>query len=167
MDFSTPEAVLPNVKKLIAYGKPAVIGTTGWDVSAIKNQKEVGILYASNFSIGVHLFSLIVKEVITKLIPHYQVAMHEEHHAQKLDAPSGTAKNLLSLLPQSTPVTSLRLGSIIGNHELIFDSPFDEIRLSHQAKSRDMYAHGALLAAEWLKSKRGTFTQEDFFNNAI
>jgi 4-hydroxy-tetrahydrodipicolinate reductase len=125
----------------------------------------VGLFHAANFSLGIHLFSSLLKEAAKKLHPHYQVALHEEHHAQKIDAPSGTALSLLKHLPENTAVTSLRLGSIIGTHEVIFDSPFDQIRLCHQAKSREVFAAGALKAAEWLQGRKGTFTMEDLIHD--
>jgi Dihydrodipicolinate reductase len=156
-----------NVSRLISFGKSVVIGTTGWDHTRLSQQKEVGILHASNFSLGIHLFTALLKKATEKLGPHYKVALHEEHHERKIDAPSGTAKQLLQVLPESCPVTSLRVGSIIGFHEAIFDSPFDQIRLSHEAKSRDIFAHGALKAAEWLHCKKGTFTLEDMIHDLI
>ena len=161
VDFSTPQAVLPNLKRLMSFGKSVIIGTTGWDFESVKHQKEIGLFYASNFSLGIHLFSIVLKKAVEMLPSHYKAAVYEEHHDQKLDAPSGTAKNFLEILPEKTPVASLRLGDIVGNHEVIFDSPFDQIRLSHHAKSREMYAIGAIKAAEWLQGKKGTFTMED------
>lgn len=165
LDFTQPDAVDENVSRLISFGKSVVIGTTGWYAPQLLNQKEVGLLHSSNFSLGIHLFSQLVKQAAERFLPHYQVALLEEHHSQKLDAPSGTAKELLRHLPKECPVTSLRCGTIVGNHEVIFDSPLDEIRLTHRAKSRDVFAHGAIKAAEWLYKKKGTFTLEEMFHD--
>lgn len=161
LDFTQPDAVPENVARLISLGKSVVIGTTGWSLPELHHQKEIGILYSPNFSLGVQLFTWLVKQAAEKL-KHYDIALHEEHHSQKLDAPSGTAKQLLKHLPPC-PVTSLRVGSIVGKHEVIFDSPFDQIRLTHEAKTRDVFAHGAIKAAEWLNQRKGTFTLEDMF----
>lgn len=156
-----------NIPKLIRYGKSVVIGTTDWHMPELETQKEVGILYAPNFALGVQLFTYLVKMAAEKLEKHYSVALHEEHHSQKLDAPSGTAKQLLKHLPKDCPVSSLRVGTIVGNHEVIFDSPFDQIRLKHESKKREVFAHGAIKAAEWLYQKKGTFTLEDMLHDLV
>ena len=175
IDFSHPEAVLEHVKQAGQYHKNLVIGTTGWEkhqdeVKALTQELGIGVLYAPNFSVGVHLF-LKVLESAARLMnhfPEYDVGVMEYHHSQKKDAPSGTALEMCRRLKKeierldSIPTSSVRVGSILGKHQVLFDSPFDTITLCHEARSRDGFALGALEAAEWLLGKKGFLTLEDF-----
>lgn len=174
IDFSHPEAVLNHLHQSIALKKPLVIGTTGWDnqlalVKELVASSSIGCLYAPNFSIGVHLFKKIVSYATQLIAPfaEYDLSGIEYHHKQKLDAPSGTAKALSSTIMEHLPhlkdfqFSSVRCGHIPGTHTLHLDSPVDTITLTHQARNREGFAHGALTAAEWLKNKKGFFTLDD------
>ncbi len=186
IDFSSPSTVIKNIEICVHTGIPMVIGTTGWnsEIEKIKNlvlTKNTGLIYASNFSIGVNLFFKIIKEA-SKLIDvydHYDVSIHEIHHRKKLDSPSGTAltigEKILSAMskkktinartegikPDELQIASTRVGSVPGTHTVIFDSPEDTIELTHTARNRRGFALGALLAAEWIRNKKGFFTIED------
>lgn len=180
IDFSHPDCVLTHIKLAADYKKNIIVGTTGWDqsfpvVDQLVKKAGIGLLYAPNFSIGVHLFLKVVAEA-AKLISQfndYDVALLESHHRKKVDSPSGTAKALVNVLlkemknkkQDQLQVASLRCGSIPGNHSIIFDSAVDTITLSHEARSREGFASGAVLAAEWLLGKKGLFSLEDLLTN--
>ncbi len=174
IDFSHPDAVLDHLRKSIALKKPLVIGTTGWDdqlqlAKELVASSSIACLYAPNFSIGVHLFKKIVSYAAQLIAPftEYDLSGIEYHHKHKLDAPSGTAKALTSSIMQHLPhladfqFSSVRCGYIPGTHTLCLDSPVDTITLTHQARSREGFAYGALTAAEWLKNRKGFFTLDD------
>lgn len=187
IDFSSPAGISSRVEKLLDHQIPICIGTTGWDeeveeVKALVKQYKGAILAASNFSLGVALFFKLVRSAakILSLHEQYDVAIQERHHRQKKDAPSGTAKQLgrillselkhkkevttsLTLPPEPTQlhISSVRVGHIPGEHEIIFDGPDDTIQLAHKARTRNDFARGALLAAKWIQGKKGFFTIED------
>jgi len=177
IDFSHPHAVLGNLKKCSSLQKNLVIGTTGWERD-LENAKKIieeygiGALYAPNFSLGMYLFMQLLQYSAQAIQPfkEYDVGGLEMHHKHKKDAPSGSAleisKRLKEILSQDIPFTSLRLGSILGKHTVLFDSSFDTITLSHEAKNRDGFALGALQAAEWLLGKKGFFSLNDFIQEA-
>ena len=180
IDFSHPHAVLKHVQLCCDYQKPLVIGTTGWEKDLEEAQKlvqeaSIGCLTASNFSIGVHLFQMVLKQAaaLFETQPLYDVAAIEYHHRQKVDCPSGTALMLTETIKQQMPshssleFASVRCGHIPGTHEICFDSSADTITLTHQARNREGFAQGALLAAEWLLSKRSFFTLNDFLNDTL
>jgi 4-hydroxy-tetrahydrodipicolinate reductase len=188
IDFSTPTAVLDNIRAVTAAGCNMVVGTTGWyehldEVRSMVLERNTGFLYAANFSLGVNIFSQVVSEAarLFDRHPEYDVAVTELHHRGKADSPSGTALSLGSLLlqsfsrkseilgdtshgtiaPQQLHVSSTRVGHITGRHSVIFDSEADTIELSHTARNRRGFALGALVAAQWLKGKKGFFTMRD------
>lgn len=168
IDFSHGSSVLDHVKLCIKEGKNLVLGTTGWEnqFTEVKRRVEgssIGLLYSSNFSIGVHLFIQLL-ERSKELLTTYDAAGVEFHHNQKKDAPSGTAKEIAKRL--QIDFSSVRVGSVFGKHEVIFDSPLDTITVSHEAKSREGFALGALEAARWLKGKAGFFTLKDMVEYA-
>jgi 4-hydroxy-tetrahydrodipicolinate reductase len=181
IDFSHPSAVLDHVKLCCHVKKPLVIGTTGWEkelaeVKSLVNAASIGCLAASNFSIGVHLFQAIVREAAALFAsqPLYDVAAIEYHHNQKVDRPSGTALLLIEEIKRQMPYCSssfqfesVRCGQIPGTHEIIFDSAADTITLTHQARNREGFAQGALLAAAWLLPKQGYFILDDFLNATL
>jgi len=180
LDFSHPTAVLTHVQACLAYQKPLIIGTTGWDtqVSDVRHlveQGQIGCLAAANFSLGIHLFKSLVKQAATLFNPHpqYDVAAVEYHHRQKVDHPSGTALTLAEEIKRQMPrlqsldFTSVRCGAIPGTHEILFDSFSDTITLTHQARNREGFAQGALLAAEWLLPRQGYFTLDDFLQDIL
>lgn len=172
IDFTAPDAVLENVRLLASLKKNIVIGTTGWEkehatVAKIVADEGIGLLYDANFSMGMHCFLQLVQEAARLFfsVEGYDVAGIESHHLQKRDAPSGTAKMIAAKMEEASgvrvPFTSVRCGSIPGTHTLIFDSPVDTVTLTHNARSREGFARGALAAAEWIKGRVGVYTLSD------
>lgn len=172
IDFTTPDCVLENIRACVAAGKNMVVGTTGWygelaGVRAEVEKRGTGFVYGSNFSIGVNLFFDLVRAAGPALQQHYSGHIYERHHAQKKDAPSGTAATMQKILQESSKaeieITSFREGDVVGMHELVFDSPADTIYLCHDAKSRRGFAEGAVRAAEWIAGKKGFFEFKDIW----
>lgn len=186
--FARAEAVERHAAEWTSAGKPMVIGTTGWNASldavrALADKPRAGIVYGSNFSLGMHIFQHIVRHAASLMnrFDDYDVAIHETHHTRKADSPSGTALTLgkilleriarkSELLPGSAPgamkagqlqVTSARVGSVVGEHTVSFDSQADILELSHRARSRRGFALGALLAADWVRGKTGLHTFDE------
>jgi len=166
IDFTTPEAVIENAIACVRASKDIVVGTTGWygelpRIRAMVEQKKTGFLYGSNFSIGVNLFFDAVKSAADALRQGYIGQIFERHHAQKKDAPSGTALALQKTITEASgtelEITSFREGDVVGMHEVILDSPYDNIYLCHDAKSRRGFAEGAVRGAEWLVGQKGFF----------
>lgn len=170
IDFSHSEAVLENVTRVTAAKKPIVVGTTGWEeqqdaVKGIINENGGTLLYAPNFSMGIFFFSQIIKAA-AKWAPHfpeYDIQGVEIHHKNKVDAPSGTAKKIASAFKEEIPFTSIRVGNVAGKHSILFDSPSDTITLTHEARSREGFAKGAITAAEWVYGKKGWLNFEEMF----
>jgi 4-hydroxy-tetrahydrodipicolinate reductase len=125
------------------------------------------ILIAPNFSLGVALATDVMRAAGQAFAPHdhFAAALVETHHAAKLDAPSGTAKSMADALREAlgreVPITSVRVGAVPGTHTLIFDGPFEQIVITHEARDRRVFADGALRAAAWLVGKMGVFTMRD------
>ncbi|HYU47345.1 MAG TPA: dihydrodipicolinate reductase C-terminal domain-containing protein [Terriglobales bacterium] len=172
IDFTTPAAVVANAEACIRAGKKMVVGTTGWydQVPRLREMvlsAKTGFLYGSNFSIGVNLFFEIVATAAAASKYDYSGQIFERHHAQKKDAPSGTAITIQNIARQSggqeLEIVSFREGDVVGLHELTFDSPNDRIYLCHDAKSRRGFAEGAVRAAEWLAGKTGFFEFRDIW----
>ena len=173
IDFSTPDSVVRNVPALAGRGISVVIGTTGWqnDEPAIRRavaDTSVGIVSAANFSTGVILFEAVVARAaqLFGAHPEFGAWLNEAHHSTKKDAPSGTALMLKRAMEGSgygrpIDVSSVRAGSIPGVHTVGFDGPADTITLTHTARDRSAFARGALLAATWVKGKRGWFNMHD------
>jgi len=166
IDFTTPAAVVANVEACIRAKKNLVVGTTGWYDQVPRLQEmvlsaETGLLYGSNFSIGVNLFFEIAAIAGVALKYDYSGQIFERHHAQKKDAPSGTAITIQQIVSQSggeeLEIVSFREGDVAGMHELVLNSAGDRIYLCHDAKSRRGYAEGAVRAAEWLAAKKGFY----------
>ncbi len=168
IDFSAAAAVLRNVEACMAANLPLVEGTTGWheqmdEVRKLVSSNEGSFVFGANFSIGVNLFYRIVEhaaELMAKF-PEYEVFIEEQHHAQKKDAPSGTALKVKEIVSEHIEgdigVSSTRAGQIPGTHRIGFDGLADQILLEHAARSREGFALGALLAAEWIVGKEGFF----------
>jgi len=191
IEFTHPDSAFHNIKQVAERGCNIVVGTTGWydrldDVKLFVEQHNIGLLYAPNFSIGIALFLQLLTKAASLIDPfsEYDIGGFEAHHKDKADIPSGTAQSiantLLDNLTRKTSVCfgcekkkgsdsihfpSLRTGSISGDHEVIFDSPWDSITLKHHAKSRESFASGAVLAAEWLHNKKGVYTFNDALNS--
>jgi 4-hydroxy-tetrahydrodipicolinate reductase len=173
IDFSTAAALTANFPRYLERKLPAVIGTTGWSdqAPAFRADAEragLGVVASANFSIGVNLFELIAADAarLMRSHPQYGAWIHELHHAAKRDAPSGTALLLRDAMTKAgydraIDVASTRAGALPGTHTIGFDGPSDTIELTHTARDRKGFASGALLAAQWVKDKRGWFTMAD------
>lgn len=172
IDFSTASAIPRNVKNAVKAGVSIVVGATGWydqldQVKAVVEEGQGACLYASNFNLGMHLFFSLTREAGKSLsrFAEFDPYILEMHHAQKVDAPSGTALSLVKILKESyqqeVPVSSVRAGSLPGTHVVGFDSPVDTLTIEHTARNRDGFARGALLAAEWLRGKKGFYDFQD------
>ncbi len=177
VEFTVPAAAPDNIRTLVGLGCPTVVGTTGWHdaFDAVRQfvvDRQGAILTAPNFSLGVNAFERIVAEAARVLHAATGFDAHEieTHHAAKKDAPSGTAKTLATAAEREwgspIPIASVRTGFVPGTHEFIFDAPFEQIRLTHTARDRRVFAEGALLAAAWLIGKRGVFTMQDVLARA-
>lgn len=180
IDFSHASSVLSHLNICLSLGKPLVIGTTGWEeqlpiAQDLVKRAQGSCLYAPNFSIGFYLFQQIMGFAATLFqpFPEYDVSGIECHHRQKLDKPSGTAKALSQHLLQHMPrldsldFSSIRCGSMPGTHTLHFDSPVDTLTFTHQARNRQGFAQGAVLAAEWLFTRQGFFTIDDMMQDYL
>lgn len=173
VEFTRPDAVVANLERLIEMGVPTVTGTTGWQeelaaIEALVERRNGALLHAANFSLGVHLFLRAARDLARRFSGRSELDAFilEEHHAGKLDAPSGTARELQACLRQAEParpfpITSVRAGATPGTHAVIYDGPYERVTLEHEARSRDGFAAGALLAAEWLPGHPGVHTVED------
>ena len=167
VEFTRPDAVVANLERLIEAGIPTVTGTTGWQaelprIRALVDQRGGALLHAANFSPGVHLFLRAARDLARRFAgqPGFDAFILEEHHAAKLDAPSGTARELQARAAAADPgrpfpITSVRAGQIPGTHVLTYDGPDETVSLSHVARSRRAFAAGALAAAEWLPGHPG------------
>jgi 4-hydroxy-tetrahydrodipicolinate reductase len=170
IDFTTPAAVIPNIEACARAGAKIVVGTTGWYeqigyVRDLVNRYDTGLVFGANFSIGVNIFFDVAKAAAPALKLGYSGQMIERHHLQKKDKPSGTAVAINNVLRGcsgvSVEVDSVREGSIVGDHELRIESENDVMVLSHSAKSRRGFAEGAVIAAEWIQSKKGFYDFKD------
>ena len=168
IDFSNGSAVIRNVEACVCAGVPLVEGTTGWkdnenEVRRLVQDNDGTLVYGANFSIGVNVFYRIVERAsaLFSRLEQYQAFIEEQHHSRKLDAPSGTAVKIKDLMEQhgKTPVSiaSTRAGYIPGTHRVGFDSAADQVTLTHMARSREGFAAGALLAARWIKGRKGVY----------
>lgn len=171
IDFSTPETAFNNISHAIKNNIPIISGTTGWlekleEIKKLCTKHNGAFLYASNFSIGVNMFFKINTE-LAKLMQdkNYKTSISETHHLEKLDKPSGTAKTLSEDIHKELKITpniiSHRIEKKIGTHEIMYESAIDNIKIVHEAKSRDGFALGALKAAEWIRNKNGIFSMQD------
>jgi len=172
IDFTAPHCVLANIEAGVKAGKNMVVGTTGWykeidHVRGLVERHNTGFVYAANFCVGVNLFFEIARTAAAALNHDYSGQIFERHHAQKKDAPSGTAIAIRRVIHDAAPehgdleITSFREGEVIGLHEVVLESAGDRIYLCHDAKSRRSFAEGAVRAAEWLIGKRGFFDFKD------
>lgn len=183
IDFSIPTAATENISTCLNHNIPVVSGTTGWlenynDMVALCTEKNGAFLYGSNFSVGVNLF-FELNSYLAKLmskVKEYNVSMEEIHHTQKLDAPSGTAISLANGIIAETDyqewtldnaqnnqihIDAKRIADVPGTHSVFYKSSVDEIEIKHTAFSRQGFALGAVVAAEWIVGKKGIFTMKD------
>ena len=167
IEFTTPHTAEQNIQSAWKAGVPVVCGTTGWNVEAMRQEamrRDVGLMWSSNYSIGVNLLFAMNQRLadLLKPYPDYQPHITEVHHIHKLDAPSGTAKTLQEAIGSDRlkveDIQSIREGEVPGLHTVTWDSAIDTITLSHNAKSREGFALGAVIAAEWMKDKKGWHT---------
>jgi 4-hydroxy-tetrahydrodipicolinate reductase len=188
IEFTRPDTVVEHIKTAIGQKLPIVVGTTAWsksqeEIFELVSQTQGSLLYASNFSVGVNIFQQLT-EKLAQLIEsqaQYTLRIEETHHLQKLDAPSGTAVTLAEgIIANNTNYNEWQLGNEVlsnqisivahrepdvpGTHEVFATSTIDTITLSHEAHSREGFALGAILAAEFLLGKQGVFTMKDVLN---
>ncbi|MDG1714027.1 4-hydroxy-tetrahydrodipicolinate reductase [Lacinutrix sp.] len=184
IDFSIPKAAYNNISNCINHNVPVISGTTGWlenypKITALCEEKKGAFIYASNFSLGVNIFFELNKSLAKMMstLKDYKVAIEEIHHTQKLDAPSGTAISLAediinnnanynawqldSNTNKTIPITAKRIKNVPGTHNITYNSEIDTIKLKHIAHSRQGFALGAVVAAEWLVGKTGVYTMKD------
>jgi len=168
IDFSTPKTAFNNIRIALQNGVPVVSGTTAWlekqkkaEQIAVKN--NTAFMYASNFSIGVNLFFELNKKLDQLMSNHeqYQATIKEIHHVHKLDAPSGTAITLAKDMQKEINIKSERKGEYPGIHIITYKSEIDTIEIKHEAHKRKGFALGAVLAAEWIKDKKGVLNISD------
>lgn len=186
IEFSHPDAAFENIKKCLTKKVPVVCGTTGWlnkkaDIEALTKETNGTFFYASNYSLGVNLFFKL-NEYLARLMKNfnaYDVSMEEIHHTEKKDAPSGTAITLAEGVLKSIDrkkgwvnadakkgedlsIKSFRIGTVPGTHTVKYTSLMDDIEIKHTAHTREAFALGAVMVAEWLKDKKGILNMDDF-----
>lgn len=183
IDFSMPNAAFKNITSCLEHNVPIISGTTGWldnyeKAVTLCNEKKGAFIYASNFSLGVNIFFELNAYLgkMMKNLNQYQVSIEEIHHTQKLDAPSGTAITLAEGIIENTnyngwkldeaseniiPITSKRIGKVPGTHTIAYDTNVDSIEIKHTAHNREGFAHGAVIAAEWIVGRTGVFKMKD------
>jgi 4-hydroxy-tetrahydrodipicolinate reductase len=174
IDFTAPDAVVQNMRACLATGAKMVIGTTGWydklpDMRSLADRKQAGLLYGTNFSIGVQVM-LQVAAKMGELLKHagYEFSIEETHHVTKVDSPSGTAISLAEVVKKAAglndvPVEAHRVGDAAGTHVLVAKSAADKLVLTHDSQSRRGFAEGAVRAAEWLNGKSGAWEFREIF----
>jgi 4-hydroxy-tetrahydrodipicolinate reductase len=188
IEFTSPHTAFDNVKKCLEFDRPIVCGSTGWtermdEVKKYCAERNGSFIYSSNYSVGVNIFFEINKKLASLMAAHkdYEVILEETHHTQKRDAPSGTAITLaeqvletikrkkrwvneLSDNPEDLEIISQRIDPAPGIHHVKYSSAIDDIEIIHTAHNRKGFAFGAVLAAEFIKDKKGYFTMKDVLN---
>jgi len=177
IDFTTPEAVVQNMRAVLATGAKMVVGTTGWygklpDMRGLTERRQAGLLYGTNFSIGVQVMLQLAKKMAESLKTcGYEFSIEETHHTSKLDSPSGTALSLAAVVASGLqgkpegdiPIEAKRMGDVAGIHTLTAKSSADKILLTHEAHSRRGFAEGAVRAAEWISTRTGVYDFQDVY----
>lgn len=183
IEFSIPDAAVANITECLNHSIPVISGTTGWlehyhNIAALCEEKNGAFIYGSNFSLGVNIFFELNSHLAKMMgtLKQYKVTMEEIHHTQKLDAPSGTAISLAKDIIAQTDYASWaiedpktedifidvkRIENVPGTHVVTYDSEIDSIEIKHTAHSREGFALGSVVAAEWLVGKTGIFTMKD------
>lgn len=184
IEFSQPEAAFNNIKTCLEHRIPVVCGTTGWldqkpQAEEIARQNNTAFLYGSNFSLGVNLFFALNEQLakVMSRFPDYRVQLEEIHHVHKKDAPSGTAISLAEgviahhdafetwkldgTAGKELGIFAVRQDEVPGTHSVYYQSEVDEIEIKHTAYTRNGFAQGAVIAAEWIIGKTGTFSMKD------
>ena len=194
VDFTHPDSVIGNIEKIAKFKKNIVVGTTGWydnmdEVKKIVEDANIGFIWSGNFSVGVNIYFKIIENAAKMMngFRDYDVFVHEFHHAQKADSPSGTAVMLGKIIienmerkkkivtgelkrkinPDELHVSSTRSGSIPGTHIVGFDGAADAIELKHTARGRQGFALGAAMAAEWINGKKGFYDINDMMKDIV
>ncbi|MFL9838596.1 4-hydroxy-tetrahydrodipicolinate reductase [Flavobacterium sp. ST-75] len=183
IEFSIPDAAVENISQCLNKNVPVISGTTGWleeyhNIVKLCEEKKGAFIYGSNFSLGVNIFFQL-NEYLAKMmskLDQYKVSMEEIHHTQKLDAPSGTAISLAKGIIENSNYSSWalsdakqdeilidakRIENVPGTHSVFYDSEIDSIEIKHTAHSREGFALGSVVAAEWIIGKQGVFTMKD------
>jgi 4-hydroxy-tetrahydrodipicolinate reductase len=186
IDFSVPMAAVDNISSCFHANVPVVSGTTGWlehydEMIALCKEKKGGFISSSNFSLGVNIF-FELNDYLAKMMANldsYNVTMEEIHHIHKLDAPSGTAISLAKGVMENSNYTNwtlekakeneihieaVRLEEVPGTHTVTYNSNVDSIEIKHTAHTREGFAFGAVVAAEWLAGKQGVYSMKDVLN---
>ena len=184
IEFSNPEVAFNNIKTCLENNIPVICGTTGWldqkpEIEKIAAENNTAFLYGSNFSLGVNLFFALNEKLanLMKNFPEYNVQLEEIHHTHKKDAPSGTAISLAEGIIKNDQrfegwkldetkdkelgIFAIREDEVPGTHSVFYKSSVDEIEIKHTAYSRNGFALGAVIAAEWIKGKTGNFSMKD------
>ncbi len=187
IDFSIPNVAFNNISNCLNNNVPVISGTTGWldkydDAIALCKEKKGAFIYASNYSLGVNIFFELNKTLAKMMsaLKQYNVSMEEIHHTQKLDAPSGTAISLANGVIEkhegynawkldekdnnTIPIVAKRIEDVPGTHTVTYESEVDTINIEHIAHTRQGFALGAVVAAEWIVGKTGVFTMNDVLN---
>ena len=186
IDFSIPIVAVTNIKKALDAGVPVISGTTGWldqydEIIDYCNSKNGTFLFSFNFSLGVNIFFEINQRLsqLMATVEGYDTEIEEIHHTQKLDTPSGTAITLAEHIIKSTKyknwtldepksneihIDAKRIENVPGTHKITYNSEIDSISIKHTAHSRQGFAMGAVIAAEWIKDKKGVFSMKDVLN---
>ena len=194
IDFTHPDSVVENIEKISKFGKNIVVGTTGWydkleDVKKIIEQTGTGLIWSGNFSIGVNIYFKIIENAakIMDKFDDYDAFVHEFHHNEKADSPSGTAVMIGEILTGNIErkkrvvteelkrkiaadelhISSTRGGSIPGTHIVGFDSAADTIELKHTARNRRGFALGAIMATQWIQGKKGFYDINDMMKEIV
>jgi 4-hydroxy-tetrahydrodipicolinate reductase len=186
IEFSHPDAAFNNVKRCLERRIPVVCGTTGWlarkpEIEAFTKAVNGSFFYASNYSLGVNIFFRLNEQLARMMssFSSYNVSMEEIHHTEKKDAPSGTAITLAegvfrhhsqkrswvnkdTAAPEEIGIRSLRIDQVPGTHLVKYSSPIDDIEIKHTAHTREGFASGAVMVAEWIRDKKGILTMDDF-----
>ena len=180
INFSVPRAAYKNISDAIERGIPVICGTTGWldrfgEIESLCREKDGAFIYASNFSLGVNLFFELNKKLAAMMEkqPNYNVSIEEIHHTKKIDKPSGTAITLAEGASsdqkwhlkedygEGIPISAIRKDDVPGTHTVTHHSEIDEISITHTAHNRHGFALGAVVAAEWIRGKKGIFNMKD------
>lgn len=187
IDASSGVAVPAHIEWAISRGIPLVIGTTNWELPSLAARvgESTALLVAPNFSFGISLVRRMARMIgfFAAQDTEAEVAIFEHHHSAKLDSPSGTAKSLANAVLGACPryegwtlgphaadkmdISVMRTGSETGYHEIILDSPFEQIKVSHRARDRRLFAIGALKAASWIRGRKGLFTMDDVVGDLL
>ncbi|GAF75226.1 unnamed protein product, partial [marine sediment metagenome] len=177
VEFTNPAATCEHLVLALKYKKAVVIGTTGLEDAQLKKIRQaagkIAVVFSPNMSLGVNVLFRLVREAAQKLGAGYKVDIVEAHHLHKKDAPSGTAKRLAELIKQAPgrknaeiKIDSIRKGEIVGEHQVSFESTQDTVTIKHSAKTRDIFARGALEAAKFvIKQKPGLYNMQDIIES--